>query len=145
VAGAPNGKTRETSGEVDPAKVVLAQKMSKHLIDCDPAILSFIVVDELGRVLHVARSTRLPIGEEVGAEQVKAFGTIAKIIIGSANQAAPMMGATELVIGVFKNQKVLLINLPEYGMLLGIRLARSASGEYVAERIRGLLATTGEA
>jgi len=138
-------KAQKAEGEFDPAKVALAQRLSRDIIDLDTSILSLIVVDGMGRVLHVARSTRLPIGEEVSAEQVRVFGTIAKMILGAANQASPMMGATEAVIGVFKSQKVILVNLKEYDLLLGLRLARSSNSEYVYRVIDDTLASTGEA
>lgn len=136
---------QRTEGELDPGRVYLAQRLAKNIIDLDTSILSLIVVDALGRVLHVARSARLPVGEEADAEQVKVFGTISKLILGAANQAAPMMGATEAVVGVFKNQKVLLVNLKQYDLLVGLRLARSSNAEYVCDVIEETLATTGEA
>lgn len=133
----------EKAQEVDPVQSMLAERLSRTVIDCDPAILSLMVVDSFGRVLHVARSSRLPANENASQEQVKVFGTIAKMIIGAANQANPIAGATEAVIGLFKNQKILLVNLQEYNVVMGLRLARSASSEYVCEKIRDLLASSG--
>jgi len=133
----------EGAQEVDPVQTMLAQRLSNTVIDCAPAIRSLMVVDSFGRVLHVARSSRLPAGENASPEQVKVFGTIAKMIVGAANQANPIAGATEAVIGVFKNQKILLVNLQEYGVVMALRISRSASSEYVGEKIRGLLASTG--
>jgi hypothetical protein len=129
---------------VDPAKVALAEKLAKDLVDCDPSILSLLVVDALGRVLHVSRSARLPDSEQANPELVRVFGTIAKTIVGAANNAAQVMGGTEAVVGIFKKQKVLLINLPEYDLLLALRLFRSANAEYVCDKIGDLLATRGE-
>ena len=128
----------------DPAQMVLAQRLGDNLVDCDPSILSLIVVDAVGRVLHVARSARLPDSEHVNAELVHMFGVIAKTIVGAANNAAPVMGATEAIVGVFKKQKVLLVNLQEYNLLLALRLSRSANAEYVCDKIGDLLATRGE-
>jgi len=129
---------------VDSAKVALAERLAKDLVDCDPSILSLIVVDALGRVLHVSRSARLPDSEQANPELVRAFGTIAKTIVGAANNAARVMGGTEAVVGIFKKQKVLLVNLPEYDLLLALRLSRSANAEYVCDKIGDLLATRGE-
>ena len=116
-----------TEADVNPAQAALAQRLAEDVVDCDPSILSLIVVDELGRVLSVSRSSRLPESEKVPPELVRAFGTIAKAIIGAANNAAPAMGRTEAIVGIFKNQKVLLINLQEYNLLLALRLSRSAN------------------
>jgi hypothetical protein len=129
---------------VDPVQVALAERLAKDLVDCDPSILSLLVVDDLGRVLHVSRSARLPHSEQVNPELVQVFGTIAKAILGAADNAAQVMGGTEAVVGIFKKQKVLLINLPEYDLLLALRLSRSANAEYVSEKIGDLLATRGE-
>jgi len=129
---------------VDPAQVALAERLAKDVVDCDPSILSLIVVDTLGRVLHVARSSRLSDSERVDPELVRTFGIIAKTIVGAANNASQVMGATEAVIGVFKKQKVLLVNLQEYNLLLALRLSRSANAEYVCDKIGDLLATHGE-
>lgn len=115
------------------------------MVDCDPSILSLIVVDPLGRVLQVSRSARLPDSEQVNAELVRLFGSLARVIAGAASSAAQVMGGTEAVVGVFKKQKVLLINLQEYNLLLALRLSRSANAEYVCDKIRDLLATRGEA
>jgi hypothetical protein len=139
-----NLRGSRTEVGIDPAQVTLAQRIAKDLVDCDPSILSLIVVDEVGRVLQVSRSARLAESERVDPELVRVFGTVAKMIVGAADKAAMMMGKTEAIVGVFKNQKVLLIDLQEYRLLLALRLTRSANAEYVCERIGDLLATKGE-
>lgn len=131
--------------EVDSAQVAVARRIAKDLVDCDPSILSLIVVDSLGRVLHVSRSARLPDAEQVNPELVTVFGTLAKVIVGAANSAAQVMGGTEAIVGIFKKQKVLLINLQEYNLLLALRLSRSANAEYVRDQIEKLLAAREEA
>jgi hypothetical protein len=133
-----------TEAEVDPIHAALAERLARDLVDCDTSILSLIVVDALGRVLHVSRSTRLAGSEHVAPELVRDFGIIAKMIIGAADNAARVMGGTEAIVGIFKRQKVLLINLQEYNLLLALRLSRSANAEYVCDKIGDLLATRGE-
>ena len=135
------GQGYVTEVEVDPAQVALAGRLAKDLVDCDPAILSLIVVDSLGRVLQVGRSARLPESEQVSPELVRVFGTVSKLIVGAANNAAQVMGGTEAIVGIFKRQKALLVNLPEYNLLLALRLVRSANAEYVCDKIGDLLAT----
>lgn len=135
----------KTEEKVDSAEVAVARRIAKDLVDCDPSILSLIVVDSLGRVLHVSRSARLPDSEQVNPELVRVFGTLAKVIVGAANSAAQVMGGTEAIVGIFKKQKVLLINLQEYNLLLALRLSRSANAEYVCDKVGELLAARGEA
>lgn len=130
--------------ELDPAQVALAARLSKELVDCDSSILSLIVVDSLGRVLHVGRSVRLEESEQVNPELIRVFGTVSRLIVGAANNAAQVMGGTEAIVGIFKREKALLINLPEYNLLLALRLSRSANAEYVCGVIRDLLATQAE-
>ena len=130
--------------EVDPAKIALAQRIANDLIDCDSAILSMIVVDRLGRVLHTSRSSRLPASESVSPELVQIYGTIAMMMVGAAEKAVQIMGGTEAIVGIFKNQKVLLVNLMEYDVLLALRLTRSVNAEYVCEKIGDILGTRGE-
>jgi len=137
-----NKPNTEKVSEVDPIQGLIADRLARTIIDCDPAILSLLIVDNLGRVLKVARSSRLPPGEEATADQVKVFGTVAKMIVGAANQANPIAGSTEAVIGVFKNQKILLVNLQEYGVVIALRVQRSANAEYVEDRIRDILASS---
>lgn len=138
------GASTEEVG-VDRARAALAQRIAKDVIECDPAILSLMVVDEIGRVLHVSRSARLSGSEHADEELVKILGTVAKVTMGAAGRAAQVMGGTEAIIGVFKKQKVLLVNLQEYNLLLALRLSRSASAEYVCDKIGELLAARGEA
>ena len=138
------GKAPSTKAGIDPAQVNLAKRVAKDIIDCDPAILSLIVIDDMGRVLHTGRSSRLPESEQVSPVPVQVFGTLAKVIMGAASNTAKIMGPTEAIVGIFKKQKVLLINLREYNLLLAIRLSRSANAEYVGDKISDLLATSHE-
>ena len=131
--------------EVDPAKAATAERLARDLVDCDTSILSLIFVDELGRVVHVARSARLDTMDYVNPELLPTFGAIAKTIISAANNASQVMGRTESIVGIFKNQKILLVNLQEYGMVLALRLTRSANAEYVCDTINDLLAARGGA
>lgn len=64
------------------------------------------------------------------------------VVWGAAEGAAKLMGKREFIVGAFKEQLVLLVDLPEYEMLLAIRLARSSNAEHVFVRIAGLLGIT---
>jgi hypothetical protein len=140
----PVGADSRTEAEVDPAKTALAKGLAEDLVDCNPSIMSLIVVDALGRVLYVSRSQRLPKSEHVDPELVRVFGTIAKTIVGAAANAAPVMGEMDAIVGIFKKQKVLLFNMQKHDMVVALRLSRSAYAEYVLDNIRDALATRGE-
>jgi hypothetical protein len=128
--------------EIDVAQKTLGARLAKQVIDCDPSILSLIVLDKLGRVVCVERSTRLAKSDYLSDEMVPKFGVLAKLIIGAAGNATALMGRMEFIIGAFKNEKVLLVNLQEYEMALAMRIARSSNAEYVVNKISERLATT---
>lgn len=134
----------ETKGaeKTEASQKALAAKLAKDVIDCDPSILSLIVLDKFGKVLAVERSLRLDQADYLSDDLVPKFGVVAKLIVGAAANATELMGRMEFLIGAFKNQKVLLINLHEYEMTLGIRIARSSNAEYLNNKIAGLLGTT---
>jgi hypothetical protein len=138
----PNQDLRTEVG-VDPAQIALAQRIAKDLVDCDTSILSLIAVYPLGRVLHVSRSARLPDSEREprARPETRHGGAVNR---RGGEQRCSGHGETEAIVGIFKNQKVLLINLQEYNLLLALRLSRSANAEYVCDKIGNLLAARGE-
>jgi hypothetical protein len=131
-----------TDKNADTGQKTLATRLAKEVIDCDPSILSLIVLDKFGRVVAVERSTRLAQADYLSDELVPKFGVLAKLIIGAAGNAVPLMGRMEFIIGAFKNEKVLLVNLHEYEMAVAMRIARSSNAEYVCTKIAERLATT---
>jgi len=133
--------TFDPSEKVSEEKQTQAKRLAKQVLDCDPTILSLMVLDKQGQVLAVERSPRLPEEEHVDAEVIPKLGVVAKLIIGAANNATEYMGRMQFLIGGFKHQTVLLINLQDYEMVLAMRLARSASAEYVYNKIANMLGT----
>ena len=87
------------------------------------------------------RSSRLPGEEHVDDDVIPKLGVVAKLIIGAAENAVEYMGRMQFLIGGFKRQTVLLINLQEYNMVLAIRLVRSSSSEYIYNKIASMLGT----
>jgi len=73
---------------------------------------------------------------------VENLGSIAALILGAARNTTEFKGGLELVMGVFKNQKVLLMNLQEYNLALALRLSRSANASYVYRKIVNTLGTS---
>ncbi len=126
---------------LDPRRAAVADKIARDVIRADPAILSMLVLDHHGisRVLAVARSPHLPPESHASPELVEKFGIAAMVVWGAADGASRLMGRREFIIGAFKEQMVLLVDLREYEMLLAIRLNRSANAEHVHAKIASLL------
>ena len=117
----------------------IGSRLAKDIVDCDPGIMSLIVMRKGGVVIAVRRSSRLQELEYIDEETVKLFGVRASVVLGAADTAGDLFGSSEAVIGTYKKGKVLLIRLKEYNLDLGLRLSRSASGEYIYSKIQGLL------
>jgi len=118
----------------------LATRLANDIIDCDPSIPSLLILDNFGKILSVKRSSRLDKAAHASPELVEKFGTIVMLILGATRNAVELMGGLEFIIGAFKNQKVLLINLQEYDLSLALRLSRSANAGYVYNKIAEMLA-----
>lgn len=131
-------KSQEVSAS---RRVSIAEKIAGDVVKVDPTILSLLVLDrrESSRVLAVARSPSLPPESHASPELVQRFGIAAMVVWGAAEGAAKLMGKREFIVGAFKEQLVLLVDLPEYEMLLAVRLARSSNAEHVFVKIAALL------
>jgi len=134
-------KSQEVSAS---RRVSIAEKIAGDVAKVDPTILSLLVLDrrESSRVLAVARSPSLPPESHASPELVQRFGIAAMVVWGAAEGAAKLMGKREFIVGAFKEQLVLLVDLPEYEMLLAVRLARSSNAEHVFVKIAALLGIT---
>jgi len=134
-------KSQEVSAS---RRVSIAEKIAGDVAKVDPKILSLLVLDrrESSRVLAVARSPSLPPESHASPELVQRFGIAAMVVWGAAEGAAKLMGKREFIVGAFKEQLVLLVDLPEYEMLLAVRLARSSNAEHVFVKIAALLGIT---
>jgi len=119
----------------------VANKIARDVVGADPSILSMIVLDHRGssRVIAVARSANLPPESHASPALVERFGIAAMVVWGAAEGASQLMGRREFIIGAFKDQLVLLVDLREYEMLLAIRLNRSANAEHVYAKVANLL------
>jgi hypothetical protein len=127
--------------KIDQQRQSIAKHLAIQVLDCDPSILSLMVLDRLGQVLAVERSSRLPEEERVDEDVIPKLGVVAKLIVGAANNATEYMGRMQFLIGGFKHQTVLLINLQEYEVVVAMRLARSSSAEYIYNKIASVLGT----
>ena len=136
--GAAISNSREVS---DSKRAAVAEKIARDVVDSDPAILGMLVLDlhEKGRVLAVARSASLPPERQVSPALVERFAIAANVVWGAAETAAQVLGRREFIVGAFKEQLVLLVELREYEMLLGFRLSRSSNAEHIFAGVASLL------
>jgi len=132
----------EAKTAIAPAQIAIAKRLAKQVLDSDTAVHSLMVLDRTGQVLAVERSSRLPEGEYIDDDVLPKLAVVGKLIIGAAVNAAEFMGRLQFIVGSFKNQKVLLMDLQEYSMVLAMRLARSSNAEYVCNKIGETLGTS---
>jgi hypothetical protein len=139
------GPRQRSESDTSPDRKVLAQRLAREVIGCDPSILSLLVVDtKQGRLLATANSNNLPKGEQVAPGVLEKLGTVAYLIWGAAGNATELTGGREFIIGAFKNQLILLVNLVGYEMFLVLRLIRSSNAAYVHTKIAALLDVSGQ-
>lgn len=128
--------------EPDLQRKALAERIAGAIIDCDPSILSLLVVSQDGGVLAVGRSKRLDKGDYLEDGLVPKLGVLAKVIIGAADNEAGLFGDMEFLIGAFKKQKIVFIDLPEKRLTLALRMSRSVIAEYVCNKILKIVSET---
>jgi hypothetical protein len=124
---------------------VLAERLARDVIECDPSILSLLVVDtKKGRLLTAASSKDLPDTEQITPGVLERLGTVAYLIWGAAGNATELTGGREFIIGAFKSELILMVNLIGYDMFLVLRLIRSSNAEHVHTKIASLLDVSGQ-
>jgi len=136
-------ETDRARAQPDPKTKADGARLARVVVDIDKAILSLLILDKTGAVLAMERSSRLDKSDYMDDKDVSRFGAMAKVIIGMAANAEPLMGRLEFIVGEFKNHKVVFMNLSEYEMTLALRMARSSNGEYLCKKIAERLAATG--
>jgi hypothetical protein len=124
----------KTAGE---KKVAL--RIAREVLDCDSSILSLLVTNVKGEVLAVGRSGRLRSSDYLDDDILPKLGVVSKLIMGAADQESHLLGRMEFLIGAFKNQKIVLIDVPERGLSLALRMSRSSIAEYVCNKIAVIL------
>jgi len=132
--------SRKDAGEPSNRKKPMGDREVRAILESDTSVMSVTVLDMKGGVSSVARSGRLPKGEQADQQTIQQLGTIGTIIIGAAERAEGLFGASEFILGTFKNGKILLIKMPDYESALAVRLSRSANTEHVFAKITGILA-----
>jgi len=133
-------KARGQKNTRDLKKKALAETIAKEVLECDSSILSLLVVNSRGEVLAVGRSERLAKSDYLDESILPKLGVVAKLITGAADQESALLGRMEFLIGAFKNQKIVLIDVPKHDLSLALRMSRSSIAEYVCNKIGVILA-----
>lgn len=131
--------TRKAVHAKTAGQATVARRMAKEVVDLDPSILSLLVVNARGKVLAVGRAARLQSSHYLDDDLLPRFGVVSKLILGAANQESLPFGRMEFLIGAFENQKILLLDVPEQGLSLVVRMTRSSHAEYVSNKILDIL------
>src|ERR1022692_2206473 len=119
----------------NPERKASASIIAKEVVTLDPSILSLLVLDSRGQVLAVERSNRLPESDRMGEDITPKLGIVAKVIWGAATNATALLGRMEFMIGAFKNERIVFIDLQGQDMLLALRMTRSSNPEDVCNKI----------
>jgi hypothetical protein len=118
----------------------LAERVARDIVGCDDSILSLLVIDSRqGKILAVARSSRLGESEYATPDIIEKFGTLAMLVWGAAGNATDLLGKREYLIGAFRSQLILLANLQQYEMIAALRLNRSSNPERVYKNLTEIL------
>ena len=76
----------------------------------------------------------------MGEDITPKLGIVAKILWGAANNAtAAFLGRMEFMIGGFKDERIVFIDLQGIDMLLALRMTRSSNAEDVCNKILAAL------
>ena len=129
-------KTEGGEDRINLERKASASTIAKEVVSLDPSILSLLILDSRGQVLTVERSNRLPESDQVGEDITPKLGIVAKVLWGAANNStAAFLGRMEFMIGGFKDERIMFIDLQGQDMLLALRLTRSSNAEDVYNKI----------
>jgi hypothetical protein len=119
----------------NPERRAYASKIAKEVVSLDPPILSLLVLDSRGQVLAVERSNRLPESDRMGDDITPKLGIVAEVIWGAATNATALLGRMEFMIGGFKNERIVFIDLQSQDMFLAVRLTLVSNAVDVCDKI----------
>lgn len=108
-------------------------------MDADAAILAAVVVDSDGKPLAVARSADLPQDQYLDDSLLAKFGLVITVFWATAEGPEQAIGRREYVLGAYRDQVILIAGMPEFGLVLALRLSRSANAEHVYSKLSNLL------
>jgi hypothetical protein len=115
------------------------RNLAKGIVNCDPAIIRLILLDENGEVLDAVRRSGSVEPESSDPIELDNIGALTSIAIGAARKAPIEVGELTYALFAFGDAKVLLMSLPSVKRLLALRVQRSSNSEYLYNRImRGL-------
>jgi hypothetical protein len=121
--------------KLNPERKAAASIIAKEVVSLDPSILSLLLLDSRGQVLAVERSNRLPQSGYLGEDITSKLGIVAKVIWGTATNATAFLGQMDFMIGGFKNERIVFIDLQGQDMLLAFRMTNSSNAVDVCNKI----------
>ncbi|MEM0117200.1 MAG: hypothetical protein QXX17_03285 [Conexivisphaerales archaeon] len=127
------------SGEL--SREILARRIASDVLNCDATIRGVIVVDENARLLSVESSEQSQGISKMTPSSLENFAALVKLFLEAARTASFELGGMQFIIGAFKGANVLLMDLPEYKLSLGIYLVRSANAETIYYKVKDTLAS----
>jgi hypothetical protein len=129
------------SGGEEPAKQILAKRVASEVLKCDATIRGIVVVDENAKLLATASSDQNEGISKIDYRSLENFAALVKLFIEAAKTASPEFGGMQFIIGAFRGGTVLLMDLAEYRLSLGVYLVRSANAETIYYKIKDTLAS----
>jgi len=129
------------SGGEEPEKEILARRVASEVLRCDTTIKGIVVVDQNAKLLATATSEEKQSMAKINYDSLENFAALVKLFIEAAKTASIEFGGMQFIIGAFKGGNVLLMDLPEYRLALGVYLVRSANAETIYYKIKDTLAS----
>lgn len=127
--------------EQNKSKQLLARRVAADVLKSDASIRGLIVVDKNATLLAVS-SAEGPSGiGNIDLRSLENFGALVRLFLEASKTASVDFGGMQFIIGAFKGANVLLMDLPEYELSLGVYLIRSANAETIYYKIKDILAS----
>jgi hypothetical protein len=112
-----------------------ALSLANQLMDSDGAIIGMIVVDKKGKALAYSSRTKKGIKGGFGSEETKRVGIVEYMALGLAPRPGQDTGPSEYVMFVYEKNKILVTELPRFGVIIGAMLTRSSNAEFILNRV----------
>lgn len=112
--------------------------VNKILIS-DPAILGVVAADSKGNKLASAVKGEAPEKAGLSEDFFDRRAELVAIVGGMASQEEAMFGHFQSMVMNFEKARIVVLDVPEFGISFGIRLIRSANVDYVTNSVLTLL------
>jgi hypothetical protein len=100
-----------------------------------------MVVDEGGALLTTGAKLDNPANSMRDRRRLEGFGALAAVLMGAVTNGSDLLGGVSSVTVSYRNAKITIFKLVEYGLLLVAQTMRSTDSEYIVGQVSKLLAT----